>query len=62
MAALDPQLIKALLQRADDRWYAEHHGKYDYQEHLDFTVGYLVRNYKDRRKGEQERQRASCRG
>jgi hypothetical protein len=50
MEPLDPESLKALIQRADDKWYAEHTGKYDYQEHLDFTVRYIVGHYRNSHK------------
>lgn len=47
MERLDPDRLKALIQRADDKWYAEHAGKYSYQEHLEYTVRYIVVHYRN---------------
>lgn len=45
MEKLDPKRIRELLQEADDKWFAQHPGKFDYQKHLDFTASYIIDNY-----------------
>ena len=47
---LDEQRIRELLQKADDKWFAAHSGRYNYHEHLDFTAAYIARNYTHQRK------------
>jgi len=53
---LDKEIIRGLLQKADDRWFATHSGQFNYQEHLEFTAEYVARNY---HKETQKRQRRS---
>lgn len=51
---LDRERIKQLLEEADRKWFANHGGKFAYQEHLEFLASYLVANYN--RKGKLARQ------
>ena len=57
MEHLDPERLKDLIRRADDKWYAEHSGKYDYQEHLVFTARYIVVHYRNSHKKVERRER-----
>ena len=43
---LDKEIIRGLLQKADERWYATHGGQYKYEEHLEFTADFLEKHYK----------------
>lgn len=45
MERLDKKRVRELLREADDKWYRQHSGKYEYQGHLDFTAGYIAENY-----------------
>lgn len=41
---LDTELLRKLLQQADDKWYAKKLGN-SYTDHLTFTADYIKRNY-----------------
>ena len=43
---LDKERILMLLAEADTRWFNSHSGPMDYRKHLEFTAGYIVKNYK----------------
>jgi len=45
---LDKVRIRELLQKADDKWYAQHSGRFNYQSHLDFVADYIVKHYKEK--------------
>jgi hypothetical protein len=56
MGKLDRERVRELLREADDKWYLQHSGKYEYQGHLDFVADYIARNYhKPRKKLKQPR-------
>lgn len=42
---LDKIVIRELLEEADRKWFSQNSANYNYQGHLDFVVGYIVRNY-----------------
>ncbi|GAI66745.1 unnamed protein product [marine sediment metagenome] len=43
---LDKEKIQQLLRQADERWYTQHSGSYNYQEHLGFTADYISKRYR----------------
>ena len=45
---LDRETLRKLLQKADEKWFITHSGKFNYQEHLDFTTHYIVKHYKEK--------------
>lgn len=42
---LDKEMMLRLLRKADSKWFAQHSGQFNYQEHLAFTAEYVARNY-----------------
>jgi len=42
---LDEKRVRELLQEADDKWFRQHSGKYEYEGHLDFVADYIAKNY-----------------
>ncbi|MDD5045142.1 MAG: hypothetical protein PHG51_06350 [Candidatus Omnitrophica bacterium] len=45
--------LMKLLRGADEAWFAKHAGHFNYQEHLEHTADYIVKNY-DKKVGSRE--------
>jgi len=52
---LDTDRLKLVLQEADNTWFRDHSGDFNYQKYLDFVAEYVSKNYnrKSRRKNGQ---------
>lgn len=42
---LDKETIRELLVKADRKWFSLHEAGFNYQEHINFTAGYIVSQY-----------------
>jgi len=58
---LDKEIIRGLLQKADERWFANHGGQYKYEEHLEFTADFLEKHYKGGKNAEHKLHHARSR-
>lgn len=43
---LEKETILHLLRQADERWFAQHSGSFNYEIHLDFIADYIAKHYK----------------
>ena len=43
---LDNERILQLLRKADSKWFTNHRGQFNYNEHLDFTADYISKHYR----------------
>lgn len=60
-ATLSPEALGELIRESDDRWFSQHKGPFNYQEHVEFTASYIAANY-NRKLANIKRRKGNCVG
>lgn len=56
MVTLNERVLRDLITEADQKWFAKHHGQYDYKAHVTSIAGYVSLHY-ERRVNSENRKR-----